>query len=261
MLRLNRVHTEIVRFNASVPPSGSKEMDEQSEIYDYRIQKLVENIFTRGLFPPQVSPSPPLEVQHAMSSILQLRANHLRMSPYMRYLSNSCDGSSFKGQAIHVLISLAVSSVDIYLGMSGASPLWRPLADKLLMGSISCMFLAASQNPDRYGPLCHKAFHTGINCLKQSSYKFTESESELWCSLDDLQRLGAKIQMPPLDELTEAETSPAGCFDSITVFGGDLDVSAEEITELCGNPSQDSMSGLWDATSLWERTFGEIELV
>lgn len=261
MLRLDRVHTEINSFNAAVPPSGSKETDEQTEIYDYRIQKLLENIFAKGLFHPHIPDAPHTELQHTMSSTLQLRANQVRMSAYMLYLSNSCDSSSFKNQAIHVLISLARSSVDVYLGMpDDASLLWRPLANRLLMGTISCMFLAACQNPGKYGPLCRQAFHTAINCLDQASYEFTESESEVWGSLDDLRRLGGKIQMPPLDESLAAEAPPAGCFDSITVLDGELDFSAEDSAQLCETTSQDSMSGLWDATSLWENQFSGFEM-
>lgn len=261
MLRLDRVHTEILRFNAAGPPSSSKELDEQTEIYDYRIQKLVENALVQGLFPPHVSPAPPLEIQLVMTSMLQLRANQVRMYAYTHYLSSSSDGPSARDQATEALLSIAVSSVDVFLGMPSASPLWMPLRDRLLMGSVSCMFLAASQNPSRYGPLCHKAFHTAINCLKQSSYELTQSESEVWCSLDDLQRLAAKIEMPLLDESPPTETSAAGCFDSITLFGSDMNVSAEELAQICENTSQDSMSGLWDVPSLWAEDFTEFELV
>ncbi|KAF5010517.1 hypothetical protein FDECE_3334 [Fusarium decemcellulare] len=260
MLALNRVHAEIIRFNAAAPATGGKETDEQTEIFDYRVQKLVENIRGKGLFSTQAAVLPSTEVQNVMSSILQLRANNVRILAYTRYLSPS-DASPHKTQPLHQLISLAMASVDVCLGMSSASALWRPLIDRLLMASVSCMFLAVSQNSAKYGPLCRKAFHTAIDALNLSSYKFTESESEVWCSLDDLRRLGRKIQMPPLDEPPATETTPNNCFTGSTILDGELAFSAEELAQLCEPANQDTLPGLWDSGSLWENTFNDFELV
>lgn len=259
ILRLDRVHTEIIRFNAAAPPSGSKETDEQTELYDYRVQKLVENTFSKGLFHASFNLAP--EIRCTMTSVLQLRTCQVRMSAYMRYLDGLCDDSLFRRQAIHVLVSLAVSSVDTFLEMTSASPLWRPLADRLLMRSISYIFLAASRDPGKYGPLCRRAFHTAIDCLERSSYKLTESESAVWRSLGDLKTLGAKIEMLPLEEASLDGTSPVEYLESITAFGGDLDIPVEELAQICENTNHDPMSGLWGPTSLWEENFGEIELV
>ncbi|KAB5581283.1 hypothetical protein GE09DRAFT_1085775 [Coniochaeta sp. 2T2.1] len=252
MLGLDRVHTEITRFNGAVSPSGSKETSEQTEIFDYRIQKLVDNIFEKGLFPFHTPDTPSPAVQTTMSSILRLRSNQVRMQAYTRYLSNAWDGSSYQNQAICTVVSLAKSSVDIYMEMHRASLLWRPLADRLLVGSVSCMFLVASQNPSEYGPPCRTAFQTAIDRLEQSSYELNGSESEVWNSLDDLRKLGGKIQMPPLDESTAADAPPPSYFDSSTVFNGDLDFSTEELAQFCDNTNQDLFSGLQDGTTLWD---------
>ncbi|KAH7201144.1 hypothetical protein DER44DRAFT_433778 [Fusarium oxysporum] len=259
MLALNRVHTEIIHFNATAPPSGNRETDGQAEVFDYRLQRLVENMFSKGLSPTHASTRTTLEIQSTMCSIVQLRANQIRVLAYMRILS-ACDNSAHKTQPLQQLISLAVSSVDICLGMPPISLLWRHLVGRLLMASLSSMFLAVSQNPTKYGPLCRKPFHMAIDHLESASYNLAESEFEVWCSLDDLRRLGRKIQMPPLDEPPSFEEAPGDCFPSSGLLDGELQLSEEELAQLCGNTTQDSLSGLWDPASVWENTFNDFEM-
>ncbi|ETS80205.1 hypothetical protein PFICI_07734 [Pestalotiopsis fici W106-1] len=259
MLGLNRIHTEVINFNAAARQGSNQEMDEQIEMYDYRTQKLMDKICAKGLFPASVSDTPPVEVQNTMTSMLQLRANQIRMSAHIRYLSNSYDGESNKDQAIHTIVSLAMSSVDVYLGMLDTSLLWRPLADRLLMHSTSCMFLAASQDSSKYGPLCRKSFHTAIDCLTRSSYRPTESASG--CSLDDMRSVAGKIQMPPFDESPAPEEPPSGYLQSVSVFDNNLSLSAEELAQLCGDSGQSSMSAFRDAASIWENQFNEFAIV
>ncbi|KAF7528224.1 hypothetical protein G7054_g10222 [Neopestalotiopsis clavispora] len=306
MLGLNRIHTEVTNFNAAAPQGDSQETDEQIEMYDYRTQKLVDKILAKGLFPANVpDAAPSAEVQTAMTSILQLRANQIRTSAYVRYLGGSSsnahqnDGGEFtttttttKHQAVATMVSLAMSSVDVYQGMPAPPDatsllLWRPLADRLLMHAASCMFLAASQDPHQYGPLCRKSFHAAIDCLSQSSAYYnnnkstcggggesSESGSGSGCfSLDDMRSLAGKLQMPPLVDpelplpvVPEGPSSPSGynLDAAVTSFDHDLSLSAEELVQLCGgHPGhQNPMSSAFrDSASIWENQFNDFAIV
>lgn len=258
MLGLNRVHTEVANFNATTPHTSNQDMEEQTEVYDHRTRRFVDKILAKGLFPAGMPGTPPVEVQNAMTSIFQLRANQIRTSAYIHYLSNSYDGEFNNDQIMYTIVSLAISSVDIYLSIADdISLLWRPLADRLLMHSISCMFLAASKDPQKYGPLCRKSFHAAIDRLIQSDYKPSKSESVSWCSLDDMRSLAGKIQMPPCGELPDSAQTSSGHLNSATIFENDLSLSVEELAQLCGNSGQSCVSTFSDAALVWENQFNQ----
>lgn len=202
--------------------------------------------------------TPPVEVQNVMTSILRLRANQIRTSAYIHHVNDSCDDEFNNDQIMDTVVSLAISSVDIYLSIGDdISLLWRPLADRLLMHSISCMFLAASKDSLKYGPLCRKSFHAAIDRLIQSGYNPSKSESVSWCSLDDMRNLAGQMQMPPFHELPVSPQTSSRHLNSSTIFENDLSLSVEELAQLCGNPGQSSISTFQDATLVWENQFDQ----
>lgn len=78
------------------------------------------------------------------------------------------------------------------------------------MGSVSCVFLAASYGPNKYGPLDYSDFHSALNVLSQSEFRLSELNSKIWCTLDDLRSIGESIRMPPPEQSPEIVTSSEG---------------------------------------------------
>ncbi|KFY86577.1 hypothetical protein V500_07540 [Pseudogymnoascus sp. VKM F-4518 (FW-2643)] len=211
MIGLNRIHSEIVELvNSSAPEN--KETDERAEYLDFRVQKLVESIPQSGFFPPESTVVPLHSKQVALETFFQLRTSHIRMLTHIRSLSSS-HALAYRPRSARTLISLAKSTVDLHVKAikhGGVDRLLRPTLDKLLMSSISCMFLAASYDPSEYGPMCCNDFHAALNTLSQSEFRLNRLNSNIWCTLDDLRTMGNSIQMPTPEQSPVMMTSSEG---------------------------------------------------
>lgn len=223
---LTRVHVELAGLSKASPPveSDSKEKTERLEFLDFRVQKLAES-FPKDEIPPPASSGPDLATsKEVLEGIYQLRANQIRMFPHIRSLSSAA-ALNQRLQSAQMLVSLAISSVDLHeriftaSGARGVSHLWRSLMDLLLMGSVSCMFLAASYKPAEYGPACHEAFHRGIDMLQQSPHQSKTVRQRMWCSLGDLRRIGESIQLHSPDRTPPAFCSTSGSSASAELLG------------------------------------------
>ncbi|KAK0122020.1 hypothetical protein ONS95_010285 [Cadophora gregata] len=202
MIGLSRVQFEIIELiNSSTPEN--KEDDERAEFFDFRVQKLVESIPQNGFFPPDSDVVPLPSRQTALKALFQLRASHIRMLTHIRCLSSS-QALACRPQSARTLVSLVKFTVDLHgktLKLGGLSRLLRSTFDKLLMGSVSCMFLTASHDPKEYGPMCCSHFHTALNILSQSDFRLNGWHSKMWCTLDDLRKIGGSIHMPAPERL------------------------------------------------------------
>ncbi|KAH6694792.1 hypothetical protein BKA61DRAFT_584130 [Leptodontidium sp. MPI-SDFR-AT-0119] len=202
MIGLSRIHSEIVELvNSST--RETKENDERAEYLDFRVQKLVEGITQNEFFPPDSAAVPLPSRQIALKALFHLRTSHVRMLTHIRSLSSS-QALACRPQSARTLVSLAKFTVDLHaksIKLGGISRLLRSTFDKLLMGSISCMFLAASHDPKEYGPMCCSHFHTALNILSQSEFRLNGWHSKIWCTLDDLRTIGESIQMPTPEQL------------------------------------------------------------
>ena len=216
MVRLNRIHGEIVEVVNSSPALGIKETDERAELLGYRLEKLAESINESPIFPhASPEPLPPLALQTVMNAFVTLRTIHIRMLTHIRSLS-SPKTFSCRSQSARILISLAISSVSLHVkiiaagGDRGINRLLQSTIYRFLTVSVSCMFLAASYAPQVYGPICCKAFHTAIDILSQVPPSITGHGLDNICSsLGDLREIGESIQMPALDK-SLPNVSPIG---------------------------------------------------
>ncbi|SPO03693.1 uncharacterized protein DNG_06376 [Cephalotrichum gorgonifer] len=240
MLRANSILAEIFELINSVPirrSSRNREGDERLQYLDFRVQSMEEQITQIELFPAHSGMQPPPALQAVISCIIGMRLTFMRMLTHFRCLSSS---SAWAGnpQSAQILISMAKSLVDWYrktvasAGSEGINRLWGPLTDRYLMGSTSCMFLAAAYDPAVYGPQCRYHFHTALDLLMASSHRRAASTTKPWCSLDDMRKISGKIQMAPLEE-----SRPNG-----TPSGSDADGSM-----VCGIPpaAPDDASFMW----------------
>ncbi|KAJ9497397.1 hypothetical protein H2202_007201 [Exophiala xenobiotica] len=259
MVRVNRLHSEIVELINSSPGLGTKEIDERAEFLGYRLQKLVEIIHESEMFPPESpEPLPPPATRTVMEAFVTLRTTHIRMLTHMRSLS-SFETFSLRPQSVQILISLAISSVDLHGkivfagGDEGASRLLRTTIDKLLTVCVSCMFLAASYDPQVYGPICRNAFHTAINILSQAQSLPNEHSSKtMLSSLADLRRMGESIQMPALDRST-LSTSAVGTDGSATQnHQVQPDFGEMDFSMLSETPNPELFASMGDVDSNWE---------
>lgn len=211
MVHLNIIQAELFELiSTSKAESGgykSKEINDRMDYLDHRIQKLADETSRVELFPPDSPVVPPPAERIVLESFFQMRTTYLRMLAHFRSLS-SCKALACRPQSAETTIALPKALVALYgkitqaVGQQGLSRLEGPLADRFIMGSASCMFLAASCNPSAYGPVCRAAFHAAIDFLVASPYTGSGSKPRLWCSLDEMRRLGETIQMPTPDKPT-----------------------------------------------------------
>ena len=236
MISLNSVHSELFELvNSGVNHSDTrnKKLNERLDYLDYSVQGLAEGFPQFDPFPAHASAVSPRDAQIGMVCILQMRTTFMRMLTHFRCLS-SASALSSSPRSAQSLIALTKSLVDMYgkmvlvAGPEGVNRLWGPLADRYLMGSISCMFLAATYNPTLYGPQCRHAFHNALDLLMASPYRRAGSTTKPWCSLDDLRIIGEKIEMASLQD----STPPGMVSDSeITGIGSwDLQPSVSDDT-------------------------------
>ncbi|EKG16243.1 hypothetical protein MPH_06556 [Macrophomina phaseolina MS6] len=233
--------------------ASSKDIAEKAEFLDYRIQKLAEG-FPKTEF---------AQGKGVLKGFHQLRASQVRMFPHISSVS-SVETMSQRPASAKMLTSLAITSVeqaeDIIssAGPAGVSRLWRPMIDLLLMGSVSCMFLAACHKPLEYGPICAHAFHRGIGLLQQSPYPLSNSRTRMWCSLDELQSIGERIHLhcpgrtsPDLCGTSEAAAS-AGTLSSQHTFGHN------DLFSTLSTLNQDFLMDLGDLDPEWQDQLGEL---
>lgn len=219
MVHLNIIQAELFELiSTSKAESGgykSKEINDRMDYLDHRIQKLADETSRVDLFPPDSPVIPPPAERVVLESFFQMRTTYLRMLAHFRSLS-SCKALACRPQSAEATIALPKALVALYgkmthaAGHQGLTRLEGPLADRFIMGSASCMFLAASCNPGAYGPICRSAFHAAIDFLTASPYTGSASKPRLWCSLDEMRRLGETIQMPTPDKPTPPNLSAVG---------------------------------------------------
>lgn len=211
MVALNRIHAEIIELiNSS--STEKKESDERAEYLDFRVQKLVEGIPQTGFFPPESAVVHQSSRQMALKALFQLRTNHIRMLTHIPSLS-SAQALACRPRSARTLISLARSTVELHTAtimVDGVSRFIRPIFDKILMGSVSCMFLAASYDPGEYGPMCSNDFHSALDTLSQCDFSLSGLKSKIWCTLEDLRSIGQSIQMPTPEQSPAVATSAEG---------------------------------------------------
>lgn len=247
MVHVNVIQAELFELiRTAKAESGSyksKEVNDRMDYLDHRIQKLAEETSRVDLFPPDciVKPSPAERI--VLESFFQMRTTYLRMLAHFRSLS-SRKALACRPQSAEATITLPKSLVALYgkmmhaAGHQGLNRLEGPLADRFIMGSASCMFLAASCNPSEYGPICRAAFHTAIDFLVASPYTGPGSKPRLWCSLDEMRRLGELIQMPTPDKPTPTASSMDASSES----------TAGDLLDIPPHCDEDDMFGTFDAT-------------
>ncbi|KAK2609985.1 hypothetical protein N8I77_003449 [Diaporthe amygdali] len=246
MVDLNIIQAELFELISTTKGETigyrSKEINDRMDYLDHRIQKLAEETSRVDLFSPDSLVVPPPADRVVLESFFQMRTTYLRMLAHFRSLS-SCKALACRPQSAETTIALPKALVELYgkmahaAGPRGVSQLWGPLADRFIMGSASCMFLAACCNPNAYGPVCRVAFHTAIDYLLASPYTGSGSKPRLWCSLDEMRRLGETIQMPTPDKPTPQALSADSSSDATAVELLDLPQGVE-----------DDIFGAFDAT-------------
>ncbi|KAK7725536.1 hypothetical protein SLS63_008140 [Diaporthe eres] len=226
----------------------SKEINDRMDYLDHRIQKLADETSRLDLFPPDSPVIPPPAERVVLESFFQMRTTYLRMLAHFRSLS-SCKALACRPQSAETTIALPKALIALYgkmthaAGHQGLTRLEGPLADRFIMGSASCMFLAASCNPGAYGPICRSAFHAAIDFLTASPYTGSASKPRLWCSLDEMRRLGETIQMPTPDKPTPPNLSAAGGTDASS------ESTAVELLDMQhAQGVEDDIFGTFDAT-------------
>lgn len=215
MVRLDRIHSEIIEFANSSQSLSTKDVNERAELLGYRLDKYMESLDKEEILPLQLSEPLPLPTTQAvMQAFIALRTNHIRMFTDIRCLS-SPEIFISRPKSAHALISRAISSVDFHSnivaagGDIGITSLLQSTVYKLLTTSLSCMFLAASYNPPVFGPLCCRAFHTAIDILSKTPRPpSTSGMDTLWSSLEDLRIMGESVQMPRPDTMAPLMGSP-----------------------------------------------------
>jgi hypothetical protein len=258
MIALDGIHTKISKgTSGAVPVGANRELDDQREIFDYRVQKLADNISAQGLFPLSSGSAPSSAVRHVMESFIQLRAYQIRMLAYMPYITTP-DTSCHRHLLRQQVLSLIMSTVDQCLALSNqpgferGSRLFRPVIDRLLLNAVSCMLLIVSQDSAKYGQICRPAFHSAIQYLAQSLHK--NPHSDLW-SVEELRMLGEKMQMPsPGDDMALIDPAlPAN--NAVTSTGESLHVSALELARVCEATDHDALLNILGSTFAWESAF------
>ncbi|KAH8771718.1 hypothetical protein F5883DRAFT_713106 [Diaporthe sp. PMI_573] len=247
MVNLNVIQAELFELiRTTKAESGgykSKETNDRMDYLDHRIQKLAEETSRIDLFPPDCIVVPPPAERVVLESFFQMRATYLRMLAHFRSLS-SCKALACRPQSAEATIALPKALVALYgkmmhaAGHQGLNRLEGPLADRFIMGSASCMFLAASCNPTAYGPICRAAFHAAIDFLVASPYTGAGSKPRLWCSLDEMRRLGELIQMPTPDKPTPNAIGMDASSESTAV----------DLLDISGQCVEDDIFGTFDAT-------------
>ncbi|KAL1849836.1 hypothetical protein Daus18300_013149 [Diaporthe australafricana] len=247
MVDLNSIQAELFELvstsKAEIGGYKSKEINDRMDYLDHRIQRLGEETLRVEIFPLDSLVVPPPAEQAVLETFFQMRTTYLRMMAHFRSLS-SCKALASKPRSAETTIALPKALVELYgtlagaAGPGGVSRLWGPLADRFIMGSASCMFLAASCNPSSYGPVCRVAFHAAIDYLLASPYTGSGSKPRLWCSLDEMRRLGETIQMPTPDKPTP------------TAVGTDSssDATAVELLDMPQDSVEDDLFGTFDTT-------------
>lgn len=248
MVHLNIIQAELFELiSTSKAESGgykSKEINDRMDYLDHRIQKLADETSRVDLFPPDSLVVPPPAERVVLESFFQMRTTYLRMLAHFRSLS-SCKALACRPQSAEATIALPKALVALYgkmthaAGHQGLTRLEGPLADRFIMGSASCMFLAASCNPSAYGPICRAAFHAAIDFLIASPYTGSGSKPRLWCSLDEMRRLGETIQMPTPDKPTPPNAVGTDASSEST---------AVELLDLHAQGVEDDIFGTFDAT-------------
>lgn len=248
MVNLNIIQAELFELiSTSKAESGgykSKEINDRMDYLDHRIQKLADETSRVNLFPPDSHVVPPPAERVVLESFFQMRTTYLRMLAHFRSLS-SCRALACRPQSAEATIALPKALVSLYgrmtqaAGQRGLSRLEGPLADRFVMGSASCMFLAASCNPSAYGPICRNAFHAAIDFLIASPFTGSGSKPRLWCSLDEMRRLGETIQMPAPDKPTPPNAVGTDASSEST---------AVELLDMHPQSVEDDIFGTFDAT-------------
>ncbi|KAG6362497.1 hypothetical protein INS49_010729 [Diaporthe citri] len=90
-----------------------------------------------------------------------------------------------------------------------------------------------------YGPICRSAFHAAIDFLIASPYTGSGSKPRLWCSLDEMRRLGETIQMPTPDKPTPPNAVSTDASSEST---------AVELLDIHPQGVEDDIFGTFDAT-------------
>lgn len=247
MLDLNSIQAELFELvstsKSEIGGYKSKEINDRMDYLDHRIQRVGEEKSRVEMFSRDSLVVPPPVEQTVLETFFRMRTTYLRMLADFRSLG-SCKALASKSQSAETTIAFPEALVELYgtmasaAGPGGLSRLWGPLADRFIMGSASCMFLAASCNPNAYGPVCRVAFHAAIDYLLVSPYTGSGSKPRLWCSLDEMRRLGETIQVPTPDKPTP------------TAVGTDSPSDATAV-ELLGPPQdsvEDHVFGTFDTT-------------
>lgn len=247
MVNLNVIQAELFELiRTTKAESGgykSKEINDRMDYLDHRIQKLAEETSRIDLFPPDCVVVPPPAERVVLESFFQMRTTYLRMLAHFRSLS-SCKALACRPQSAEATIALPKALIALYgkmmhaAGHHGLNRLEGPLADRFIMGSASCMFLAASCNPSAYGPICRVAFHAAIDFLVASPYTGAGSKPRLWCSLDEMRRLGELIQMPTPDKPTPNAVGMDASSESTAV----------DLLDIPPQCVEDDIFGTFDAT-------------
>jgi hypothetical protein len=165
-----------------------------------------EHVTCAELFPVQLDVVPSSKMQTIVANVLRMRMTFTRMYSYSRCLKSPLAWTDDTQQAQNI-ISLAHSVVEQYgstmaaTGNEGLNRLWGPVVDRILMKAIFCMILAATHNPNVYGPKCRRPFHTALRLLTASPHHRVESGTRSWYTTEELQKIGDKVQMPSLDDL------------------------------------------------------------
>ncbi|KAF5255755.1 hypothetical protein FOXYS1_13811 [Fusarium oxysporum] len=208
-LKLNRIQTEL----SELLSAGSREhnhsakaANERLDYLNFRVKTMEEHITCAELFPVQLDVIPAPTTQTVMANVLRMRMTFTRMFSYSRCLRSPLALADDTQQAQNI-ISLAHLVVEQYgsivaaSGSEGLNRLWGPVIDRILMKAISCMILAATHNPNVYGPKCRRPFHTALRLLTASPHHRVESGTRSWYTTEELQKIGDKVQMPSLDDL------------------------------------------------------------
>lgn len=261
MVHLNIIQAELFGLiSTSKAESGgykSKEINDRMDYLDHRIQKLADETSRLDLFPPDSPVTPPPASRVVLESFFQMRTTYLRMLAHFRSpgscraLARGPPPPPQSAEATAATTALPRALVALYgrmahaAGAQGLTRLEGPLADRFIMGSASCMFLAASCNPAAYGPVCRSAFHAAIDFLTASPYTGSASSSRLWCSLDEMRRLGGTIQMPTPDEPPPPGTSAAS---AVGTDASSESTAVELLDMRHAQGVEDDIFGTFDAT-------------
>lgn len=194
MLEMDRLAVDVIAI-LNDPRQDVELLSERMDYLEFRLQSLQQSLCLGKSAELDGVGAPPAQV--SCDTFIRTRANHLRLLAQFRSLSSASSAAS-RPAAVKAIISAAEEIVWLCKTArdngSGAA-LLQPTFDHFLMAAVSSMLLAATYNPEKYGPMCRHPFNTGIEMLESLSHKPRGTDPRRRYSVTHLRKLARQVQI------------------------------------------------------------------